>query len=506
MNEQSSFQAETIQAEINAIAWKACDTFRGAANPSVYKQYILVFLFIKYLSDIWKDGLEQYRREYKRNEERVQRRMSRERFILPEGCDFDTIYSKRNETTIGEIINIALEKLAEANRAKLEGIFREIDFNSEMHLGKTIDRNARLKKLIEDFADPRLDLRPSRIGARDVVGSTYQFLIERIAGDAGKKGGEFFTPPQVSSLLARLLNPKKGDRICDPACGSGSLLIRLADEIQDNRDFALYGQENDRSTWAMCRMNMFLHRKDSARIEWGDTLRNPKLIEEAALMKFDIVVAIPPFSLDKWGAEDVVPDKFNRFHRGIPPRSKSDYAFITHMIETTVETTGKTGVVVPHGVLFRGGAEVKIRKQLIEENLLEAVIGLPANLFYGTSIPAAILIFNRGKQTSDVLFIDASREYEGAKNQSRLRGQDADKIVDAYKKFETIEKYAYRATVEEITGNNFNLNIPRYVDIFDEEEPIDFRALEKEIEQLETELADVRKEMQIYLAGLGLNE
>jgi type I restriction enzyme M protein len=505
LSEQSSFQAEIIQAEINAIAWKACDTFRGAGDASVYKHYILVFLFIKYLSDIWKDKLEHYRQEYRGDVERVQRRMSRERFILPEGCDFDTIYSKRNETTIGEIINISLEKLAEANRAKLEGIFREIDFNSEINLGKTKDRNARLKKLIEDFADPRLDLRPSRIGGQDVVGSTYQFLIERIAGDAGKKGGEFFTPPQISSLLARLLNPKKGDRICDPACGSGSLLIRLGDEIQD-RDFALYGQENDRSTWAMCRMNMFLHRKDSARIEWGDTLRSPKLIEEAALMKFDIVVAIPPFSLDNWGAEDVVPDKFNRFHRGIPPRSRSDYAFITHMIETTVEATGKTGVVVPHGVLFRGGAEVKIRQQLIEENLLEAVIGLPANMFYGTSIPSAILIFNRGKQTSDVLFIDASREYEGAKNQSRLRGQDTDKIVDAYKKFETIEKYAYRATVEEIIGNNFNLNIPRYVDIFDEEEPIDFRALGKEIEQLETELADVRKEMQTYLAGMGLDE
>ncbi len=505
MSERSIFQEDKIQADINAIAWKACDTFRGTADASVYKNYILVFLFIKYLSDIWKDGLEHYRQEYKGDEERVRRRMSRERFILPEGCDFDTIYAKRNETTIGEIINISLEKLAEANRAKLDGIFRDIDFNSEMNLGKTKDRNARLKKLIEDFADPRLDLRPSRLGARDVIGGTFQFLIERIASDAGKKGGEFFTPPQVSSLLARLLNPKKGDRICDPACGSGSLLIRLADEIQD-RDYAIYGQESDPSTWAMCRMNMFLHSKDSARIEWGDTLRSPKLIEEGALMKFDIIVTIPPFSLDKWGAEDVVPDKFNRFHRGIPPRSKSDYAFITHMIETTVQDTGKTGVVVPHGVLFRGGAEVKIRKQLIEENLLEAVIGLPVNLFYGTSIPAAILIFNRGKKTSDVLFIDASREYEGAKNQNRLRGRDIDKIVDAYKQFETIEKYAYRATVEEITGNNFNLNIPRYVDIFDAEEQMDFKALGKEIEQLETELADVRREMQTYLAGLGLIE
>jgi type I restriction enzyme M protein len=504
MSQQPIFQSEINQAEINAVAWKACDTFRGVVGPADYKNYILVFLFIKHLSDIWKDTLELYRQEYKGDEERVRRRMGRERFTLPEGCDFDTIYSKRNETNIGEIINFALEKIEEANKAKLEGLFRNIDFNSELNLGETKERNARLKQLIEDFADPRLDLRPSRIAARDVIGNTYQYLIERFAGDSGKKGGEFFTPPQVSSLLARLLQPKKGDRICDPTCGSGSLLIRVADEIQD-RDFALYGQEGNGSTWALCRMNMFLHGKDSARIEWGDTLRNPRLIEGAALMKFDIVVANPPFSLDTWGADNVVADKYNRFHRGIPPKSKADYAFITHMIETTAEGSGKAGLIVPHGVLFRGGAEVKIRKQLIEENLLEAVIGLPANLFYGKTIPAAILIFNRGKKTSDLLFIDASREYEEAKNQSRLRERDIEKIVAAYKKFETVEKYAYRATVEEVRKNDFNLNIPRYVDIFDEEQ-IDIRALQEEIERLETELADVRREMKTYLSELGLNE
>ncbi|MCI0338045.1 MAG: type I restriction-modification system subunit M [Acidobacteria bacterium] len=504
MSQQLIFQSEINQAEINAIAWKACDTFRGVVDPSDYKNYILVFLFIKYLSDVWKDKQEQYRQEYNRDEERLRRRMSRERFILPEGCDFDTIYSKRNEANIGEIINIALEKIEEANKAKLDGVFRNIDFNSESNLGETKDRNARLKHLIEDFADQRLDLRPSRIGNRDVIGDTYQYLIERFASDAGKKGGEFFTPPQVSTLLAKLLQPKKGDRICDPACGSGSLLIRVADEIQD-RDFALYGQESNGSTWALCRMNMFLHGKDSARIEWGDTLRNPKLIEGDALMKFDIVVANPPFSLDKWGADKVAADKFNRFHRGIPPKSKADYAFIIHMIGTTIEGAGKVGVIVPHGVLFRGGAEGKIRKQLIEENLLEAVIGLPANLFYGTGIPAAILIFNRGKKTSDVLFIDASREYEDAKNQSKLREQDIEKIVGTYKKFETVEKYAYRATVEEIRENDYNLNVPRYVDMFEEEEEINIKGLQIEIERLEAELTETRKKINEYLTELGIN-
>ncbi|MGH9833041.1 MAG: N-6 DNA methylase, partial [Blastocatellia bacterium] len=451
MNQQSLLQetngTEINQAEINAVAWNACDTFRGVVDPSEYKNYILVFLFLKYLSDVWKDTLSKYEEEYKGDQAKIERRMSRERFVLPEGCDFDTVYSRRNEPNIGEIIDTVLEKIEDANKAKLEGVFRNISFNSETNLGETKDRNRRLKNLIGDFADPRLDMRPSRIGKRDVIGDTYQYLIEHFASDAGKKGGEFYTPPEVSSLLAKLLQPKKGARICDPSCGSGSLLIRVGDEVHD-RDFALYGQESNGSTWALCRMNMFLHGKDSARIEWGDTLGNPKLLEKDALMKFDVVVANPPFSLDKWGADTATKDRFNRFHRGVPPKSKADYAFITHMIETTVAGKGKVGVIVPHGVLFRGGAEGKIRQRLIEENLLDAVVGLPANLFYGTGIPAAILIFNRGKKTTDVLFIDASREYEDAKNQSKLRPQDIEKIVETYNKFETVEKYSYRATFE----------------------------------------------------------
>ena len=504
MTQQSLLQPEINQDEINKVAWRACDTFRGVVDPADYKNYILVFLFFKYLSDVWKDKLEQYRQEYGGDEERVQRRMSRERFILPEGCDFDTIYSKRNEPNVGEVINIALDKIEDANKAKLEGVFRNIDFNSESNLGETKDRNARLKHLVEDFADSRLDLRPSRIGKSDVIGDTYQYLIKQFASDSGKKGGDFYTPAEVSDLLARLLQPKKGDRICDPTCGSGSLLIRVADEIGD-RDFALYGQESNGSTWALCRMNMFLHHKDSARIEWGDTLRNPKLIEADALMKFDIVVANPPFSLDKWGADRVVADKFHRFHRGLPPKSKADFAFISHMVEATVEDTGKVGVIVPHGVLFRGGAEGKIRRQLIEENLLDAVVGLPANLFFGTGIPAAILIFNRGKKTTDVLFIDASREYEDAKNQSRLRPQDIGKIVATYKAFQTVEKYAYRATFEEIREKDFNLNIPRYVETFEGEKEVDIQVIQNEINALEKELKLVRDEMARHLEELGFN-
>ncbi len=483
-------QAIINQSEINSIAWKACDTFRGVVDPSEYKNYILVFLFLKYLSDVWKDRLEQYTEELGGHKERIERRMRRERFLLPTGCDFDTIFAKRNESNIGEIINVALEEIEEANKAKLEGVFRNIDFNSEA-LGETKERNKRLRHLIEDFEDPRLDLRPSRIGNQDIIGNTYEYLIAHFASDSGKKGGEFYTPREVAMLIAKLLHPKSGARICDPACGSGSLLIRVADEVTDH-NFALYGQESNGSTWALCRMNMFLHSKDSARIEWGSTLTNPKLIEGDSLMKFDIVVANPPFSLDKWGADSASIDKFHRYHRGVPPKSKADFAFITHMIETSVEGTGKVGVIAPHGVLFRGGTEGKIRQQLIEENLLEAVVGLPANLFFGTGIPATILIFNRAKQTKDVLFIDASREFEQGKKQNKLRKADIEKIVQAYKTFETLDKYAYRATFEEIKEeNDFNLNIPRYVDTFEGEEKVNIQAEQKQIEKLERELTDV---------------
>ncbi|HDT11269.1 MAG TPA: type I restriction endonuclease subunit M, partial [bacterium] len=295
--------------------------------------------------------------------------------------------------------------------------------------------------------------------------------------------------------------PKPGDRICDPACGSGGLLVQAA-KIIDSRDFALYGQESNGSTWALCRMNMFLHSYDSARIEWCDTLNSPMLVENDRLMKFNCVVANPPFSLDKWGAENAESDRFNRFWRGVPPKSKGDWAFITHMIETALEKEGRVSVVVPHGVLFRGAAEGRIRQKLIEENILDAVIGLPGNLFPTTNIPVAILVFDKsrergGKNDSrkDVLFIDASRDFIQGKNQNTLSEEHLEKIVRTYKKREIIEKYSYLAKFEEIKENDFNLNIPRYVDTFEEEEEIDIDSVQLEIDQLEKELVEVRTKM-----------
>lgn len=491
------------QSEINDIVWRACDTFRGAIDPSEYKNYILTMLFIKYMSDLWKDKREGYEKKYGGDKERVKRALSRERFVVPHECDFDHLYIKRDAANIGELINIALEKIEDSNRTKLENVFRNIDFNSEPALGQTKERNRRLKNLLDDFNNPKLDLRPSRIGNHDVIGDVYEYLIGKFAATAGKKAGEFYTPPEVSMLLAKLVKPKPGDRICDPACGSGSLLIKVANEIGSD-NFFLAGQESNGSTWSLCRMNMFLHEKDNARIEWCDTITNPKLIEGDALMKFDIVVANPPFSLDKWGADIAEADHYHRFMRGIPPKSKGDYAFISHMVEIAIEGKGRVGVIVPHGVLFRGGSEGIIRREFVEENLLDAVIGLPAQLFYGTGIPAAILIFDKGRgRKTDVLFIDASREYEDNKKQNKLREQDIDKIVKTYRAYKTVDKYAYRATLDEIKEAEFNLNIPRYVDTFEEEEEIDIMAVQKEIDDLEGELAKTRKEMGKYLKELG---
>jgi len=491
------------QSEINDIAWRACDTFRGVVDAENYRNYILVMLFWKYVSDVWRDHRDAYLKEYKGDEARVARRMARERFQLPDGADFYSLHAQRDKTDIGERMNIALAGIEEANKAKLEGVFREVDFNSESKLGQTRDRNARLKMLLEDFATPKLDLRPSVVGEEDVIGNVYEYLLERFASDAGKKAGEFYTPGGVSTLLARLLAPKKGDTICDLTCGSGSLLIKVGRQA-DERDFALFGQEMNGTTHALCRMNMFLHGMDNFRIEWGDVLRNPRLIEGDRLMKFDILAANPPFSLDKWGYDEASADPFHRYHRGLPPKSKGDWAFITHMIETAREGTGRVGVIVPHGVLFRGAAEGRIRQRMIEENLLEAVIGLPSNLFFGTGIPAAILLFNKGKTHGDVLFIDASREFKDAKNQNVLTDEHIEKIVATHRAFETVEKYAYRATPQELADNDFNLNIPRYVDTFEEESEIDLDAVKQEISTLESKLATVRSKMAGHLKDLGL--
>ncbi|MDQ0157928.1 type I restriction-modification system subunit M [Robertmurraya andreesenii] len=504
----------TSQEKINSVLWQAADTFRGKIDSSTYKDYILTMLFIKYLSDSYKEKVEEYSKRYNGDDQRIQRALSRERFVLDETSTFDHLYSKRNDPEIGEIINKALERVENENTGKLRGVFRNIDFNSEAILGKAKERNAMLRSLLEDFN--QLSLRPSQLGNEDIVGNAYQYMIGLFASDAGKKGGEFYTPAEVSELLASLVKPQENDRIYDPTCGSGSLLLKVAKQVPSKK-VAIYGQERNGATHSLALMNMYLHGIDDAKIEWGDTLANPLHLDDGKLMKFQVIVANPPFSLDKWAMGfagegndkkfKMEPglDPFRRFDWGVPPSSKGDYAFVQHMLYSLAES-GRMATILPHGVLFRGASEGKIRQQIIDMNLLDAVIGLPENLFYGVGIPVCIMVFKKDRKLKDVLFIDASGEehFQKGKNQNKLREQDIEKIVDTYERREIINKYSYVATIDEIKENDYNLNIPRYVDTFEEEKPVDMVSVKENIVNIKRELQGIEEQMEEYLKELGL--
>lgn len=498
---------EYSQEDLNKILWEAADSSRTQVDAGIYKDYVLSMLFFKYLSDLSKKRLNDYRERFGTDEQRIQEKMKLDRFYLPPNSSFDYIYSILEQDNVGEEINKALHRIEDANKEKLEGVF-SVDFNSESTLGKLNDRNKMLRHLLQDFA--KIDLANAN---DDIIGNSYMYMIERFGADAGKKAGEFFTVRNVAKLVAKLAKSKPGDRICDPCVGSGGLLLLAGEEVekQGSKNYALYGQESTGSTYQLARMNMFLHGKDSARLEWGDTLNNPLLVENDHLMKFDTVVSNPPFSLKKWGAEHAEADKYKRFWRGVPPKDKGDFAFITHMVETAKPKTGRIAVIVPHGVLFRGGAEGKIREQLLKENLIEAVIGLPAGLFQTTGIPVAILVIDRSREQGgeneskkDVFFIEASKEFKSGKAQNTLTEENIEKIYSTYKACVDVEKFARKVSLKEIEENDFNLNITRYVDTFTEEAPIDIQANLKELAELEPELQKLEKQMDVYLKELGI--
>lgn len=530
-------ERKTTLEDIKNALWAGANTFRDNIDASNYKDYVLAMLFVKYLSDTYDEKVQELKKEY--SGIRLQRQIDNLPFVLKKEDTFDYLQENKYAIDIGTKISEALVGI-ESSNAILNGIFRGIDFNSESNLGKKEQKNPLLIDLIDDFAD--LDLHPSRIETNDeqvpadVIGDAYEYMIGEFATMAGKKAGSFFTPQEVSEIMARIVDPAENDRIYDPTCGSGSLLIRAAKK-GDIDKVSIYGQEVNSSSISMARMNMFIHDIGDAHIAWGDTIANPQHLDsDGNLMKFDCIVANMPFSKDKWaqgfnkGGEVSVDtendsakgkkgkkkefkmepslDRFHRFDIGVPPASKGDWAFLLHMI-SSMNGNGRVAAVAPHGVLFRGASEGKIRKAILEKNLVDAVIGLPENLFYGTSIPACIIVFRRGRKTSDVLFIDASKHFEKKKAKNSLRIEDIDKIVDTYKKFrkgETaeIEKYSHVATIDEIKENEYNLNIPRYVDTFEEEEIIDIDTVNAEIAELKTQIAAVEAEMEKYLEELGL--
>lgn len=518
----------TSKKMIENTLMKGADSLRDTIDAANYKDYVLPLMFMKYLSDTYEEKLNDLKEEY--SGERLERQKRYLPFTVASDCNFQTLYEQRHAESIGQLINQAMRQIENDNNQQLGGVLSTVDYNSENALGTREHKNAILRELLEDFIS--LDLKPSSIEVKagqtpaDVIGDAYEYMIGQFASMAGKKAGSFYTPAAVSEVMAQIVDARPGDRVYDPTCGSGSLLIKAAKRQLDA--VSIYGQEVNGSSVAMAKMNMYIHEIRDAKIAWGDTLAAPAFLDDDGnIMLFDVVVANMPFSKDKWavgfnpGGEssgkgkkefkmEAMLDKHHRFDWGVPPASKGDWAFLLHMIHS-LALDGRMAAVAPHGVLFRGSSEGMLRKKVIDENLLDAVIGLPENLFYGTSIPACILVFKKGRINTDVLFIDASKKdadgnfrFVKVANQNELSEKHIEDIVAAYQNRQDVEKFAHKATIEEIIENEYNLNIPRYVDTFEEEPLVDIEEVNANIARLKLEIAEAEKQMEQKLKELGL--
>lgn len=481
------------QNAITAATRDICNVFRGVSELGDCIDFAMAMLLLKFLSDIEKGYVNQ---SYCGTAE--------SHFIVPEASRFQDLFAGRTQAGNGERIDKALHALEEAN-VGLQGIFQGISFSST-RLGNAEQKERVLGRLLEVFNTNALDFRVGWGYAAEAAAYACESLIRQVAEIRGKRGGEFFTPPELSQLIARLMQPAEGDTICDPCCGSGSLLISCRHSKRQqagDKGCTLFGQEKNGSTWALAKMNMIFHGETQHQLEWGDTLRDPKLFSsDGSLRKFEIVVSSPPFTLKDWGQEEAERDIHRRYWRGLPPRAAGDYAFISHMVETLAPKTGRMAAVVSLGVLFRGAAEQQIRKQLLKENLIDAVIALPTKMFPHTSIPVAILVVRKDKVDDSVLFIDASRSYQYGKTQNVLRPEDLDRLSNTYHHRRDVSGYARCVRQSEIVANDCNLTVTRYVDAAEEETEVDLIAIRAERARLKVELASLEIKLARLLEGI----
>lgn len=504
--------------------WNIANTLRGKMNADEFRDYILGFIFYKYLAEkmeifansILKEDKIQFREIKEDTAEGLayidairEEALETLGYFLKPSELFSEIAKRGNSDTNTFILedlqkiltNIQLSTMGTQSEEDFDNLFEDMDLNSTK-LGKTADaRNEIIVKVLLHLDEIDFKLNDTEL---DVLGDAYEYLIGQFASGAGKKAGEFYTPQEVSKILAKIVTTGKNrlKSVYDPTCGSGSLLLRVAREVKDVSNF--YGQEMNRTTYNLARMNMILHGVHYRQfdIKQEDTLEHPQHLND---MPFEAIVANPPFSAN-WSANPLFlnDDRYSQYGK-LAPSSKADFAFVQHMIYHLAEN-GTMAIVLPHGVLFRGAAELHIRKYLIEQkNYLDAVIGLPANIFYGTSIPTCILVFKKCKEDPEhILFIDACKEFEKVKNQNMLREEHINKIVETFRNRTVIEKYSHLATLQEVADNDYNLNIPRYVDTFEAEEEIDIQAVMQEIKSLEAKRAELDKEIDVYFKELGL--
>jgi len=456
------------KSELYSSIWQACDQLRGGMDASQYKDYVLVLLFVKYVSDKYgKDSSPYSEIVIPKGEE------------LGKGGSFADMVFWKGKTDIGDQFNKIISRLAESN--DLKGVINVTDFNDSSKLGNGKEMVDRLTKLIAIFEKPELDFSKNRADGDDLLGDAYEYLMKNFAVQSGKSKGQFYTPAEVSRIMSKVIGiaqaTKADQSVYDPACGSGSLLIKAASEA--GAKLSVFGQEIDNSMAGLAKMNMILHDIPTAEIHRNNTLSTPGFKNSDDTLKaFDFAVANPPFSVKNWkDGFDPEHDLFNRFDGfGIPPDKNGDYAFLLHLIKS-LKSTGKGAIILPHGVLFRGGAEAEIRKNLVMRKYIKGIIGLPANLFYGTGIPACIIVIDKEQDPKRdyIFFIDASKGYVKDGNKNRLREQDIHKIVDVFTKFTEFDKYSRRVRYEEIEKNEYNLNIPRYIDT---SEPEDLQDIE----------------------------